>query len=172
MLTRAMDNIWEGAMVRPAWRHRALAILVALGLSVLLLIGSFAWTVVVPIVNRMLPDRLIPVSPYLSVLAAGLLSVTFFTLLYRMLPHAKLEWRDVIIGAVLAGLLWELAKHIFIFFVGNFLTTSNLVYGSLTTIIAFLTWAYVSMLIFLFGGHVNERYKRLRQDRQAPAVKM
>ena len=172
MLTRAMDNIWEGAMVRPAWRHRALAILVALGLSVLLLIGSFAWTVVVPIVNRMLPDRLIPVSPYLSVLAAGLLSVTFFTLLYRMLPHAKLEWRDVIIGAVLAGLLWELAKHIFIFFVGNFLTTSNLVYGSLTTIIAFLTWAYVSMLIFLFGGHVNERYKRLRQDRQAPAVRM
>ena len=77
-----------------------------------------------------------------------------------------------IIGAILAGLLWELAKHVFIFFVSNFLTSSNIIYGSLTTIIAFLTWSYLSMLIFLFGGHVNERYKRRRQDRSSPAIKM
>lgn len=164
MLTRAMDNIWEEAMIRPAWRHRALAIVITLTISILLLIGSIAWSFVVPILNRFLPERLIEVSPYLSVLASALLSVLMFTLLYRMLPHAKLEWGDVFIGGLLAGILWELAKHVFIFFVSNFLTTSNLIYGSLTTIIAFLTWAYVSTLIFLFGGHVNERYKRLRPN--------
>ena len=172
MLTRAMDNIWEEAMVRPAWRHRAWAIVITLAISILLLIGSIAWTFLVPVLNRLLPERIIQVSPYLTVLASALLSVLLFLLLYWMLPHAKLSWHDVYIGAILAGLLWELAKHIFFFFVSNFLTSSNLIYGSLTTIIAFLTWAYVSMIIFLFGGHVNERYKRQRQDRSTPGLKM
>lgn len=167
MLTRAMDNIWEEVMIRPAWRHRAWAVVITLAISILLLIGSIAWTFVVPVLNRLLPERIVQVSPYLTVLASALLSVLLFLLLYRMLPHATLSWRDVYIGAILAGLLWELAKHIFIFFVSNYLTSSNLIYGSLTTIIAFLTWAYVSMLIFLFGGHVNERYRRRRLDRLA-----
>lgn len=172
MLTRAMDNIWEEAMIRPAWRHRAWAIVITLAISILLLLGSIAWTFVVPVLNRLLPERIIQVSPYLTVLASALLSVLLFLLLYWMLPHAKLSWHDVYIGAILAGLLWELAKHIFFFFVSNFLTSSNLIYGSLTTIIAFLTWAYVSMIIFLFGGHVNERYKRQRPDRSTPGLKM
>ena len=83
-----------------------------------------------------------------------------------MLPHAKLSWQDVIVGAFAAGLLWELAKYVFLFFVTNYLTLSNLVYGSLTAIIGFLTWAYLSSLIFLFGAHVNLRYKQRRQDQQ------
>ncbi len=172
MLTRAMDAIWEQVTVRPAWRHRAIAIGLTLGISILLLLGSFAWSVAVPIINRLLPDRIVRVSPYFSVLGALLLSVSLFTLLYKMLPHATLKWRDVIVGAVMSGLLWELAKRAFLFFVTNYLTLSNLVYGSLTTIIAFLTWAYVSSLIFLFGAHVNVRYKYLRKDRRAKAVKL
>jgi len=166
MLTRAMDAIWEEAMVRPAWRHRALAIVITLGISILLLVGSFAWTIVVPIVNNLLPESIIDVSPYLSILGTAALSVLLFTLVYKMLPHAKLSWQDVIVGAFAAGLLWELAKHVFLFFVTNYLTLSNLVYGSLTAIIGFLAWAYLSSLIFLFGAHVNLRYKQRRQDQQ------
>jgi membrane protein len=172
MLTRAMDNIWEEVMIRPAWRHRAMAVGATLGVSILLLIGSFAWSVAVPVVNRLLPETIIEISPYLGVFGSVIVSALLFLVLYRMLPHAKLTWGDVVVGAIVAGVLWEIAKHIFFYFVSNFLTSSNLVYGSLTTIIAFLTWAYVSMLIFLFGGHVNERYRRLRLDRQAEATRM
>jgi membrane protein len=172
MLTRAMDNIWEEVMIRPAWRHRAMAVGATLGVSILLLIGSFAWSVAVPVVNRLLPETIIEISPYLGVFGSVIVSALLFLVLYRMLPHAKLSWGDVVVGAIVAGVLWEIAKHIFFYFVSNFLTSSNLVYGSLTTIIAFLTWAYVSMLIFLFGGHVNERYRRLRLDRQAGVTRM
>ena len=172
MLTRAMDAIWEEVMVRPAWRHRALAIIFTIAISILLLIGSFTWSVVVPILNRALPDRLIDVSAYVGVMGSAFLSVVVFTLLYRMLPHARLEWVDVVLGAVIAGALWEVAKHGFLFFVTNYLTLSNLVYGSMTAIIAFLTWAYISMLIFLYGAHVNVRYRRRRLERPATASQM
>lgn len=166
MLTRAMDDLWEGVMVRPAWRHRALAILVTLTSAALLLAASFAWGVVVPIANRFVPDQIIRVSPYLSVMGTALLSIALFALLYYMLPNMRMQWRDVLLGAVIAGLLWELAKRAFLFFVTNYLTNTNVVYGSMTTIIAFLTWAYISSLIFLFGGHVNVRYKRRRRRRR------
>lgn len=172
MLTRAMDAIWEEVMIRPAWRHRALAIVFTLAISILLLIGSFAWSIVVPVLVRAMPDRIIDVSSYVGVIGSALLSVIVFTLLYKMLPHARLEWADVTLGAVLAGVLWELAKHAFLFFVTNYLTLSNLVYGSMTAIIAFLTWAYISMLIFLYGAHVNVRYRRRRLEQPTMANQM
>ena len=90
MLTRAMDWIWEEVMVRPAWRHRALAIAITLGISFLLLLGSFVWGFAVPALNTLVPDALIQVSPYLSVMGSGLLSIILFLLLYKALPHAKL----------------------------------------------------------------------------------
>ena len=165
MLTRAMDAIWEEVMIRPAWRHRALAIIFTIGISILLLIGSFAWNIVVPILDRAMPDRLINVAAYVGIVGSALLSAVVFMLLYKMLPHAKLEWGDVALGAVLAGILWEVAKHAFLFFVTNYLTVSNLLYGSMAAIIAFLTWAYISMLIFLYGAHVNVHYRRRRLER-------
>ena len=169
MLTRAMDALWEGVMVRPAWRHRVLAIVVTLAGAALLLAISFAWGVVVPVLNRNVPDQIIRVSPQLSWLGTAFLSVALLALLYYMLPNMRMRWRDVLLGAVVAGLLWELAKQALLFFVANYLTGSNLIYGSMTTIIVFLTWAYVSSLIFLFGGHVNVRYKRRRQARRKAA---
>ena len=172
MFTRAMDDLWEGVMVRPAWRHRALAIVVTLATAALLLLGSIAWGVVVPVVNSFVPDQIIRVSPYLSILGSALLNVALFALLYYMLPNMRMQWIDVILGAIVAGLLWEVAKRAFLFFVTNYLTASNLIYGSMTTIIVFLTWAYISSLIFLFGGHVNVRYKRRRQRRREEAAKM
>jgi membrane protein len=134
--------------------------------AALLLAASFAWGVVVPIINRVVPDQIIRVSPYLSGLGTALLSVALFALLYYMLPNMRMQWRDVLLGAVIAGLLWELAKQALLFFMANYLRASNLVYGSMTTIIIFLTWAYISSIIFLFGGHVNVRYKRRRQHQQ------
>lgn len=169
VLTRALDNMWETESIRPAWRHRALAIIITLGISIVLWIGTFAWSIAVPLATRFLPDDLFSLSPYLGDVGTALLSIVVFALLYYMLPHAKLRWRDVLLGAVVAGLLWEVAKRIFLILVTNYLTLSNLVYGSVTTIIAFLAWAYASSLIFLLGGHVNVRYRRRRLARQPRA---
>jgi membrane protein len=172
VLTRALDNIWETKTDRPAWRHRMLAIIVTLGISVILWIGTFALSIAAPLANRLLPDGLLSLSPYLSDVGTALFSIVVFAFLYYMLPHAKLRWPDVLLGAVVAGLLWEVAKRIFLLLVTNYLTLSNLVYGSVTAIIAFLAWAYASCLIFLLGGYVNVRYKRRRLAQQARAQQM
>ena len=84
--------------------------------------------------------------------------------LYIMLPHAASTWREILPGAIGAGLLWELAKKTFLFFVSTYISVSNLVYGSVAAIVAILTWAYLSGVIFLFGAYLSVSYYQRRQQ--------
>jgi len=90
-------------------------------------------------------------------------------ILYIMLPHGASTWRGILPGAIGAGLLWELAKKAFLFFISTYLSVSNLVYGSVAAIIAFLAWAYLSGLIFLFGAFLSVSYYRLKQQQHEAA---
>ena len=82
-----------------------------------------------------------------------------------MLPHGAAGWREILPGAIGAGLLWELAKKAFLFFIATYISASNLVYGSVAAIVAFLTWAFLSGHIFLFGAYLNLRYVQSQQPK-------
>jgi membrane protein len=168
VLTRTMDQIW-GADIgrrRAVWRHRGVGILMALSLTTLLLVVLFAEGTALTIWNSLLPEGLEQFRPLTNRFWAAFLSVVVFALLYYFLPHVTLEWRDVVPGALAGGLIWDLAKRIFLAFIGAYLSRSNLVYGSVGTITAFLTWAYVSSFILLFGGHLNVVYYRQRANNE------
>jgi membrane protein len=83
--------------------------------------------------------------------------------LYTILPHGPASWREILPGAAGAGLLWELAKRTFLYFISTYISITNLVYGTLTTIIAFLLWAYIGSLIFIFGAYLSVSYQKVRQ---------
>lgn len=166
-LTRVMDRLWGADInrTRSVWRHRGLAIISALVLSGLLLIVATVEGTVVTILNSVLPAELEPIKPLTTQLWSILLSIGLFAVLYYFLPHVKLSWRNVLPGAILAGLLWEVAKRLFLFFIATFLSRSNLVYGSVATIIAFLMWTYASSVILLFGAYANRaRYRQLAKE--------
>jgi len=67
-------------------------------------------------------------------------------------------------------LLWELAKKAFLAFVTTYLSISNLVYGSVTAIIAFLLWVYISGLIFIFGASLSVIYFQRTQKAKETAL--
>jgi hypothetical protein len=68
---------------------------------------------------------------------AILLDVALFMVLYSLLPHGVSTWREILPGAIGAGLLWEIAKKAFLFFVSTYISVYNLIYGSVAAIIAF-----------------------------------
>ena len=157
VITRAMDRIW-GADInhrRSVWRHRTLAVVTVLLIAVLLLVAKMVEGPVLTAINSLLPERLSSIGPYTDRFWAAFLNVVLFAILYRFMPHVRLRWRDVISGAILAGVLWQAAKQLFLVFIGAYLSTSNLVYGSVGAIIAFLSWTYISSVILLFGALLN-----------------
>ncbi len=157
VVTRAMDRIW-GADInhrRSVWRHRTLAVIMVLIITTLLLVASTIEGTILTILNTLLPSSLAGIGPFTTRFWAVFLNVLLFTLLYYFVPHVKIGWREVLPGAIMAGVLWQIAKQLFLHFVSNYLSRSNLVYGSVGTIIAFLTWTYISSLILLFGAYFN-----------------
>ena len=120
------------------------------------------------ILNSLLPEVLSGFGPFTTRFWAVFLNVLLFTLLYYFIPHVKVGWREVLPGAIMAGLLWQAAKQLFLYFVANYLSRSNLIYGSVGTIIAFLTWTYFSSLILLFGAYLN-RYAAVARQPVAEA---
>jgi membrane protein len=160
-----MDRIW-GADInhrRSIWRHRTLAVIMVLVITLLLLVASTIEGTILTILNSLLPDALSGIGPYTTRFWAVFLNIVLFSLLYKFLPHVKMGWREVLPGAIVAGILWQGAKYVFLYFIANFLSRSNLVYGSFGTIIAFLTWTYLSSLILLGGAYLNRHAAAARR---------
>jgi membrane protein len=74
-----------------------------------------------------------------------------FALLYIVVPHRHVEWRHGLVGALFAGVLFELAKRGFAFYVSHF-PTYAFIYGTFATILIFLVWLYVSWMVVLIGA--------------------
>jgi len=167
-LTQTLNVIWGNKRSRPVWKRRGLAILFVLTfVGPALFLASFAGSLIANL-STWFPDQSIPIGGGISFVLAIFLDVALFMVLYSMLPHGASTWREILPGAISAGLLWELAKKAFLFFVSTYISVSNLVYGSVTAIFAFLIWAYVSGLIFLFGAFLSVSYYQRKQ--QQPEV--
>jgi len=170
MLTGTLNEIWGIERSRPFWKRRGLAILLILVfVGPILILASFAGSLIGNLLTW-LPDQLIQIVRGASLALAILLDIALFMVLYLMLPHAASSWREILPGAIGAGFLWELAKRAFLFFVSTYVSVSNLVYGSVAAIIAILTWAYLSGLIFLFGAYLNVAYCHKRQQQREAAA--
>jgi membrane protein len=84
-----------------------------------------------------------------------LLNFSIFGIVYFFGTNRKTHFKHHIYkGALLAAFLWEITKHIFIFFINRF-ADFEMAYGSVGSIIGFLIWIYISSYIFLIGAEVN-----------------
>jgi membrane protein len=168
-LTQTLNEIWGKKRKRPVWKRRGLAILFVLAfVGPALLLTSLAGSMIANL-RTWLPDQIIPIGGGISFVVAILLDVVLFMVLYIMLPHGSSTWREILPGAIGAGLLWELAKKAFLFFIATYISVSNLVYGSVAAIIAILTWAYLSGHIFLFGAYLSVSLYRSIEPQQDAA---
>jgi len=167
--THTLNEIWGIKQRRALWKRRGLAILFVLAfVGPTLFLASFAGSLITHL-RSLLPDPIISMGGSASLVLAILLDVALFMVLYMMLPHGASTWREILPGAIGAGLLWELAKKAFLSFVSTYISLSNLVYGSVAAIIAFLAWAYLSGLIFLFGAYLSVSYYRHNQQQKETA---
>jgi membrane protein len=154
-LAHAMDEIWNIKMRRGSWKWRGLALLLVLAIiGPALFFVSWAGTMASTL-RDLIPPQILALRSGISFLVTIFLDVALFLLLYLILPRKRSTIVELLPGAVTAGLSWELAKKIFLSFVFTYVSISNLVYGTVAVIIAFLAWAYFSSLILLFGAYVN-----------------
>jgi YihY family inner membrane protein len=82
------------------------------------------------------------------------------TSVYLVMPAGRLAWRHALIGGVTAALLWEITRHILVWYFAT-LSQVTVVYGSLTTAIVVLLSLEVAATLLLFGAQVISEYERI-----------
>lgn len=169
-LTQTLSANWGQKRGRPGWKRRGIAILFVLAIAgPLLLLASIASSVL-DTFSGWLPAGLTFLAPGFRLAITILLDIALLMVMYLLLPHGSATWHELLPGATAAGLLWEVAKKGFLLFVSTYVTTSNLVYGSVTAIVAFLTWAYLSGYIFLFGAFMSCAYQDMKRSREEEKI--
>jgi len=83
-----------------------------------------------------------------------LLIVVAFTFIYSFMPNTKVTIKAAFVGALVAGLLWNVAGWIFASFVVNS-AQYTAIYSAFATLILFLIWLYTSWLILLVGAAIG-----------------
>ncbi|MEO7743124.1 MAG: YihY/virulence factor BrkB family protein [Usitatibacter sp.] len=89
--------------------------------------------------------------------------IFIITSIYMVMPVGRISLRRALLGGVTAALLWELTRHILLWY---FTTLSRVgeVYGSFTTAIVVLFSLELAATLLLFGGQVIAEYERMERE--------
>ena len=98
--------------------------------------------------------------------------ILMLTAIYLVMPVGRLSLRHALIGGVTAGLLWELTRHVLVWYYAS-MSSIQVVYGSLTTSIIVLLSVEIAAIVLLLGAQVIAEYERVRREPiDAPAKPM
>lgn len=171
-LQNALNEVWdiqvEGGGIWMMLRKRLLSFGMIMSLGFLLLVSLIINSAIAS-----LDDFLIGILPGYQLLAhlinftiAFGVSTLLFAIIYKYMPDAKIEWRDVIIGAVVTAILFNIGRFVLGLYLGNVGATST--YGAAGSFVVILLWVYYSAQIVMFGAEFTYVYARRYGTRIVP----
>jgi membrane protein len=155
----AFNRIWGAAKPRGWLGSRVNAVAAAILVLVLLLLSilstsllAYAKATEVPGLRQPVGD-IVWIWRWLQVLGPLALSVSTFTVLYKMVPNCPVAFRAALKGGLVAGIGWEAAKIAFTFYLAHSVSY-NRVYGPLAGLVIGMVWVYYSSMVALIGAEV------------------
>lgn len=174
-LQQSLNLIWKVEAPRPGhnkiWemiRQRLLTFGMVLAIGFLLLV-SLVLTAALAAVGGYL-QNLLPGGAGFWMVANSLFSfaviTTLFAAIYKILPDAKLRWKDVWVGAAVTALLFTVGKFLIGLYIGQSSIASS--YGAMGSLVVFLVWVYYSSAILLFGAEFTRVWTERHRGRAVP----
>jgi membrane protein len=80
-----------------------------------------------------------------------------FFIIYKLVPHGKINNKVVLTSAVTSTISWELLKVIFTIYLIHF-SNFTAVYGAYAALVAVIFWIYYSSFTFVLGAEIGQLY--------------
>lgn len=174
-LQASLNRIWrvEAAPNRSAiWsylRQRLLSLGMVLTIAFLLLV-SLAVSALLAGLQGVL-DEYLPGLPWiwrvLNVVVSLGLFTTLIAMMFKFLPDARIEWRDIWFGAFITSLLFTIGKFLIGLYLGQASVGST--YGAAGSAVVLMVWIYYASLILFFGAKITQVMARQRGARVVPS---
>lgn len=156
----ALNKIFMTETQRKFWKQKIYGFLIMF-LIFLMIVITFSLSTGLFYLSNTLIDRLniekslsAELLKLLSIVIGILFNFLIFILIYYFGINKKINFRQIYRGAIIAAVGLEGAKHLFIFYLERF-ANYQLTYGSVGSVIAFLSWVYISSMILLLGAEIN-----------------
>lgn len=161
---QAMNRIWgvpryerPGFLPRLA---RSLGVVGTLGLAIL------ATTVLSGVGNRLAGTVAIGL---LVSTAAIAVNIALFLLAFQVLIAMRVPWRELVPGAVVAGVAWEVLQRVGTYYVSRVIQGMSEVYGLFALVLGLLVWISLEARVILYAAEINAvRKQRLWPRSLAP----
>ncbi len=174
-LQTALNRVWgvEAAPNRGAiWsylRQRLLSLGMVLTIAFLLLISLGVSALLAGLQGYL--DDYLPGAPIIwrllnVVVSLGLIT-TLIALMFKFLPDARIEWRDVWFGAFITSLLFTAGKFLIGLYLGQASVGST--YGAAGSAVVLMVWIYYASLILFFGAKITQVMARQRGASLVPS---
>jgi len=170
----ALNVIWkakpEGTTVSRLIRARAASLGLVAALGFLLMVSLVVSTLLTAFgnyLNSILPFGQVILTG-LNVVVSLVLISFLFAAIYKVLPDRDLEWGDVVVGAIVTGVLFTIGKSLISWYIGSSAVASS--FGAAGALIVLLLWVYYSAQIFLLGAEFTKVYANSHGSKQGAQV--
>ena len=119
------------------------------------------------VVSRILPGIGIYIISGVNLLISTGVVAVLFAVIFKVLPDAKISWKDVRWGALFTALLFMLGRYVIGLYIETTGTSST--YGAAGSLIVILTWIYYTAAILYFGAEFTLAYANHFGAKIAPA---
>ena len=163
-LQSALDRIWRcpappnASGIWELLRTRLLSFGLVLGLGFLLLVSLVISAALAALGSRWgsAVNDWEPLLQFTNLAVSFVLETGLFAMIYKLMPRARIAWRDVWIGAGVTALLFEVGKLLIGLYLGKSSVASG--FGAAGSIVVLLVWVYYSAQIFLLGAEFTWVY--------------
>lgn len=178
-LERSLNDIWRAPQsTKPGgvWgflRARILSFGLILGFGFLLLVSLVASAALAALGRWWGPmlGAWETVARTLNFLLSFGIVTAAFAMIYKIIPRVSIQWRDVVVGAVVTALLFTIGKTLIGLYIGKSGVASG--FGAAASLMVLLLWVYYSAMIFLMGAEFTSTYAHtlgsLKDQQRKPA---
>lgn len=160
----SINTIWSvKAKPKKGWlkfiTNRLLSFSLVVGLGFVMLVSlliSALLDVLSERLSRLFSGDIIVLFYILNLLIVLAVITTLFAVIFKVLPDAVIQWRDVIKGALFTAILFMGGKFLISFYISR--SNVGITYGAAATIVIILLWVFYSSLILYFGAEYTKCY--------------
>lgn len=140
-------------------KDRLLSSSLVVSLGFLLLVSLIVNGVVLAMsgqLTRFLPGIGVYIISAINLLISTTVVAVLFGIIFKVLPDAKIGWKDVRLGAIFTALLFMLGRYVIGLYIQTTSTSST--YGAAGSLIVVLIWIYYTAAILYFGAEFTQAY--------------